>query len=300
MTILANIFAIDIGGTYIKYGLVHHTGKMVEQAKIETPTSLEQLTTFVEEQTTKQSSLAGIAISSPGSVATDGVIYGSSAIPYLHGPNIKQLFETATRLPVTIENDANCAALAEVWQGSAKYQQDIAVVVIGTGIGGALIKDGMIDKGSNLHGGEFGYMILDPHALGSGMSTFSELASSFSIIKRVAMKKNIEISTLTGEEIFQLAKKGDAICQGAIDDFYRMLAVGIYNIQYAYDPELILLGGGISERSDLIERLEYELNDIVNQIDVATIVPKIDTCYFSGQANMIGAVYHFIQQEKHS
>src|SRR5699024_9209694 len=166
---------MDIGGTYIKYGIVSKEGEILKQAKIKTPASLELLTDFLQEQITQYEELIGIAISSPGAVATDGVIHGASAIPYIHGPNIKELFEKKTGLPVAIENDANCAALAEVWQGSAKNKKDIAVVVIGTGIGGALVKDGMVDKGSNLHAGEFGYMILDPRALGNGMNTFSEL-----------------------------------------------------------------------------------------------------------------------------
>lgn len=297
---MENILAIDIGGTFIKFGIVDDAGVIKEKGQVQTPDSLESLIHFIQQQIQEYEhhAMYGIAISSPGSVANNGVIYGASSVPYIHGPNMKELVEEATGLTVHIENDANCAALAEVWKGSAVDKADIAVVVIGTGIGGALVKDGKIDKGSNLHGGEFGYMILDPHNFGSGMNTFSEVASSYSIIKRVAKAKGVAPATLTGEEIFVLAESGDDICKHAINEFYRMLAIGLYNIQYAYDPELILIGGGISARPDLIARLQKELTILVDDVDVATITPNIDSCNFSADANLIGSVYHYIQQKE--
>jgi predicted NBD/HSP70 family sugar kinase len=79
----------------------------------------------------------------------------------LHGPNFKEIFSSATGLPVEIENDANCAALGEVWKGAAKENQNVMFAIIGTGIGGAVIKDRKIHKGAHSHGGEIGYMILN-------------------------------------------------------------------------------------------------------------------------------------------
>ncbi|MBY7142902.1 ROK family protein [Virgibacillus sp. NKC19-3] len=296
---MENILAFDWGGTNIKYALVDQNGKIINKNHAPTPESLEDLFVFIERQLQEQLSkeVTGIAISSPGSVAEDGVIHGSSAIPYIHGPNMKDLIERRTGLPVHIENDANCAALAEVWKGAASGKKDVAVVVIGTGVGGALIKDGMIHKGSHLHGGEFGYMILQPAQLGNGMNTFSEVASTFSMIKRVAHQKGLDRSSLTGEEIFLKAEQGDNVCIQAISEFYQMLAIGLYNIQYIYDPEMILIGGGISDRKDLIYHLEEKMKCIVNKIDVATMMPVVNRCYLSADSNLIGAVYHYLQKQ---
>src|SRR5690625_616432 len=165
---MENILAFDLGGTHIKYGLVTQDGNVINKGHAQTPKTLEALLTFIQNELQNQSpkEIKGIALSSPGSVADNGVIHGSSAIPYIHGPNLKQLIEQKTGLTVHIENDANCVALAEVWMGSAAEKKDVAVVVIGTGIGGSLVKNGIIHKGSHLHGGEFGYMILQPHHLG--------------------------------------------------------------------------------------------------------------------------------------
>lgn len=294
---MGNVLTFDVGGTYVKYALVDSQGQVSSKGLSKTPSTLDELMGLIKQQVKWHSNkhIQGIAMSTPGSVSKEGIIYGASALPYIHGPNMKQLIEKETGFKTTIENDANCAGLAEVWKGAAKDKKDVAVVTIGTGIGGALIKDGMIHKGDSLHGGEFGYMILNPHNLGSGMNTFSEVASTHSILKRVSLRKNVDISTLSGEKVFALAEQGDDVSKQAISEFMTMLSIGLYNIQYAYDPELILIGGGISQRNQLIDEIQVELDRIVDQVDVATITPKIKHCAFHADANLIGAVYHFLQ-----
>ena len=295
---MINILAFDFGGTYIKSGLVNEEGHILEKDSIKTPHSLEDLLSYVKKQVTRYTNqdLKGIAISAPGAVSEEGTIYGSSAIPYIHGPNIREVIERATNMRTQVENDANCAGLAEVWKGTAKGKKDVAIVVVGTGIGGSLIKNGKIHKGNSLHGGEFGYILLNPNNLGSGMNTFSEVASTYSIIKRVATLKKLEPSLLTGEMIFTSAEQGDEICKRAISEFIKMLAIGVYNIQYIYDPELILIGGGISRREELIPRLTKEIDCIIKSVGVATITPNVERCTFYGDANLIGAVYNFIKK----
>ncbi|MDN6626064.1 MAG: ROK family protein [Pisciglobus halotolerans] len=294
---IAAILAFDFGGTHIKSGLVNTEGHILKKGFIETPSSLDHLLAYIKEQVAayKSYDISGIAISAPGAVSDTGVIYGASAIPYIHGPNVKDVVEQATGIKTSIENDANCAGLAEIWKGAAKGKKDVAAVIIGTGIGGVLIKNGSIHKGNALHGGEFGYMILDSHNLGRGMNTFSETASTYSIIKRAAALKSVPPSSLTGEMIFASADQGDKACIQAIAEFTTMLAIGIYNIQYMYDPELILIGGGISKRDDLIPQLRKEIDRIVESVDVATITPEIERCTFQADANLIGSVYHFLQ-----
>src|SRR5699024_3313448 len=112
-----------------------------------------------------------------------------------------------------------------------------------------------------------------------------------------AARKGVPSSSLNGEVIFSKAERGDKICQQAISEFYHMLAIGLYNIQYTYDPELILIGGGISVREELLERLTTEIESITSLIDVATMIPKVEKCYFKSNANLIGAAYHYRQVE---
>nr|WP_235182993.1 ROK family protein [Gracilibacillus boraciitolerans] len=117
---------------------------------------------------------------------------------------------------------------------------------------------------------------------------WSRQASTRALVRKVAARKQQE---LTGEEIFTLADNGDPICQQAVDEFYHILAVGIYNLQYIYDPEIIVIGGGISARADLIDRIREKLDQLLATIPLAKITPAIAACTHQQNANMLGAVY---------
>lgn len=292
---MSTYLAIDIGGTYIKYGLIEEDATIIESGREPAPKQLPELLNLIEVLSRKYPQAEGIAVSSPGAVGDDGVIYGSSALPYLHGPNIKQLMIENIKKPVYIENDANCAAYAEIWKGAALGKKDIMVIVIGTGIGGSIIKDGKLHKGSHLHGGEFGYMLLDSGKQGSN-DTWSRQASTAALVRSVAEVKKVTPESLSGEQIFDLAEAGDQDCIQALDHFYHLLAVGIYNLQYVYDPEMILIGGGISARVDLTTKIDDKLDHILAGIPLARIKPHIAACYFRQNANLIGAVYGFLME----
>ncbi|WP_026771483.1 ROK family protein [Sediminibacillus terrae] len=294
-----HVLAIDIGGTFLKYGTVTREGQILSSGKMKTPKTIDDLLLFLESEAKSQPFLAGIAVSAPGAVSESGFIYGSSAVRYLHGPNMKALIREKTGLPVFMENDAHCAAYAEIWRGAAAGRKDVMVMVIGTGIGGAVIKNGELHKGDRLHGGEFGYMLLTPD-IESSDDVWSRIASVKALVKKVAKKKHSDPTLLTGEEIFEKAEAGDLVCREAVDEFYHLLAVGIYNLQYIYDPEIILIGGGVSARPDLIEHINGKLDRILGLIDLAKIKPRIESCLFRQNANILGAVYGWLKQEKDS
>jgi predicted NBD/HSP70 family sugar kinase len=289
--------AIDIGGTYVKYGIVGENAEIFETGKVVTPKSLKELLGIIEDLACANAETVGVAISAPGAVSDEGVIYGSSAVHYLHGPNIKTLVKERISQPVYIANDANCAGYAEVWNGAAKGKKDVLVMVIGTGIGGAVFKNGVLHKGANLHGGEFGYMLLTTD-FESSDDVWSRVASTAALVRNVAKAKQMDSESLTGEQIFKMAENGDPICQQAVDRFYYLLAVGIYNLQYIYDPEVIVIGGGISAREDLIDHINDKLDQILAKIDLAKIKPSITSCQFRQNANLFGAVYGLIQHLK--
>ncbi|SFO95461.1 ROK family protein [Salibacterium halotolerans] len=287
--------AFDIGGSYIKYGMVTEQGELREQDKMKTPDSLDVLMQHITDIVHRHPDSAGIAVSAPGAVADEGVIYGISALSYLHGPNIKHRLEEKTGLPVFMENDGNCAGAAELWKGTAKGKQDVLTVVIGTGIGGSVIKEGQTHKGASLHGGEFGFMLLGNPDTGR-LESWSQLAATRALTRYAEAEKEIEPDTLTGEQVFEWADEGDPACVKALDRFYRFLALGLYNLQYIYDPELILLGGGVSARKELVQRINKKLDELMREAPVGTIRPTLDVCHFRQHANLLGAVYRFMQQ----
>lgn len=285
----------DFGGSSIKCGLLTEDSAILETESFFTPKTTIAFWKNIKDviwNYRERHEIEGIAISSPGAVdVTTGIVGGASAIPYIHGPNFKSVLNELTGLNVEIENDANCAALAEVWQGAAQDYNDVAFFVCGSGLGGSIVKQKKIHHGANLHGGEFGYCIID----GTGEAKIlSQLGSTGGLVNNVAQRKKIDSNLINGLHIFTLAEQGDTICREEIDRFYYYLAIGIYNIQYIFDPEIIVLGGAISERADIIARLNEKLDELLAKVQIAKVRPFITTCTFKNNANLIGALYHYL------
>lgn len=288
------IACVDIGGTSIKVGVLDLEGNILDKSSLEVSHELNEFTENLIDWIEKVKSiydLQGIAISSPGAVDTKtGIVGGSSAIPCIHGHNWKEILNQATGLPVSIENDANCAALAEVFNGASQSVKDLLFLVCGTGIGGAIVKDGKIHSGKHLHGGEFGYMIMEEKD--GEFYNFSNVASTMSFVRKA--RDYYKDDTYDGLKVFKEAAKGNEFCIEILDRFYLNLAKGIFNIQYIYDPELILIGGAISQREDFINRINEKIDYLLEKIDIAKVRPNLGICSHKGDANLIGALANFI------
>lgn len=296
-----NYYAVfDVGGSSIKYALMDEVGLFIEKSSAPTPeTSLELFVDTVEsivKNFQKRYALKGIAISLPGAVNVEtGHIGGVTALPYIHGPSIKELVQERTHIRVEIENDANCAGLAEGWIGAAKDVQDYICIVIGTGIGGALVLDKKIRHGKNRFAGEFGYMIMEDYFEEPIGKTWSTLAAIGGLINQVAKREGMDPNSLTGKTVFELAEDGNKKIRDEIEKFVKRLAVGIYNLQYVIDPEKILIGGAISTREGFIDQINETLNQMKHNKDSLTI--QVERCQFGNDSNLIGALYHFLQRQ---
>ncbi len=288
--------AFDLGGTNLKYAVIDSEANILKKDKLPTPkNNIEEFIELVGKITDEYKekySFKGIAMSCPGAVNNEtGFIGGISAVSYIHGPNIRDLVEERTHLPVFMENDANCAALAEVWKGVAKDCKDVLFVVCGTGIGGAVIKDRKLHVGKNLHGGEFGFMIMDKDFEKGKYRSWSETGSTYALVKSVAKLKGISHTELDGEKIFGMAEENDPDCLSAIDQWFMYLAMGVFNLQYIFDPEMIVIGGAVSARESIVEEINLRLKRLVDDFGYAKIFPQIQRCQFSNDANLIGAVF---------
>lgn len=277
---------IDIGGSSVKSALWHE-GKLQEKEQFSSPTSwqemLQQLIAL-KKRKSLQYPLVAVCFSLPGifNEAT-GVLEGASSLAYLHGFAFRDVVSQALGLPVFMENDANCAALAEQRYGVAKNKQNVLFVVIGTGIGGTIISDGEIRKGQHLFGGEFGMMLIN------GQDEWAILGSAVHMARKVSLAKGLEPHSLSGQEVFELAEAGDQLAYDAVEELYHYLALGIYNLQYIIDPELIVLGGGISAKSGLITDIERHLKIIMDYGQRSPLFPQLALCEFGNTANLIGA-----------
>lgn len=287
--------AFDIGGTSVKYAYWQEDS-LIEKGSFSSPatwTGMKNELKRVKEDYEERYIVEGVAISSPGAVNQAArVVEGASALPYLHHFPIYDELEEMFGCKVALENDANCAALAEVWKGSAKGLENVLMVIVGTGIGGSVVINGEVQHGAHLFGGEFGFMLLNE------TQTFSQLGTAVKMASRYCERNGLPIGTVSGEEVFRLAESGDEAAAEEAEVFYTSLARGIYNLQYSYDPDLILLGGGVSNKPDILEQLEKRFESILKQVGIAPFVPKVETCCFKSEANLIGAVYNYVQQSK--
>jgi predicted NBD/HSP70 family sugar kinase len=291
---------LDIGGTSVKTAVTNENGTIFEQSSITIPKTLYEFTTSIFKyikNTREKYSVSGIALSAPGSVDfKTGIIGGVSSIPYIHGPNWKKNLNTEFSLPVSIENDANCAALSEIYFGKYKFIKDMAFFVCGSGVGGAVIKDGKIHHGKHLHGGEFGFMFLDISCSEKKrFRNLSELGSTQALVRKV--KKIYPDKNLDGKMIFEEAEKGDINCINAVDDFYNALAAGIINVQYIYDPEIIFMGGAVSNNNSFISGINKKVTEILDNMEqFYKLRPVIKAATYKKDANILGALAHHLQE----
>ena len=284
-----SLLVMDIGGSSVKFA-VWEKEQLVDKGSFVTPKTWDEMKQEMVQLKGKMDAkytIDGVAFSAPGAVnQSKGVIEGVSAVPYIHHFPVFFELEELFGCPVSMENDANCAGLAEVWRGAAKGLQNVLFVVIGSGIGGAVIVDGKVRHGKHLFGGEFGYMLLKED------KTFSDLGTAVNMAKRYSKRMELE-TELSGKEVFELAEQGDEIAEEEVETFYHYLAIGIYNLQYSFDPEKIIIGGGVSSKEGLLDELNVHLAKVVESAKIAPFIPEVAICEFQNDANLIGAVYNY-------
>ncbi|MGT2934135.1 ROK family protein [Streptococcus catagoni] len=293
---MENYLTIDIGGTGIKYGIIDQSGQLTEKHEMTTEAYkggsaiLEKVKHLVSSYKEKLP-LSGVAISSAGMVDPEKgeIFYAGPQIPHYAGTQFKKVIEEAYHLPCQIDNDVNCAGLAEAISGAAKDSPVTVCLTVGTGIGGCLLIDSKIFHGFSYAACEVGYMHL---ADGS----FQDLASTTALVKEVAKKVGDPIEAWDGRRIFQAAKSGDLVCIEAIDRMVKYLAQGIANICYVTNPSLIVLGGGImAEEAYLAEKIQKAVED--NLVPSLSEKLQIRFAHYKNDAGMVGAYYHFKEKE---
>lgn len=286
---------IDIGGTLIKYGIIDEDGRIIDKGerKSESHKGGSGLLGKVKEITNNYKQdyeISGICISTAGMVdpVKGEIIYASSAIPNYAGTKIKEEIEKEFNIQCEVENDVNCAGMGEAWKGAGRGASSCVCLTIGTGIGGSVIIGNKVIHGYNNSAGEVGYMNMNG-------GTFQELAATSNLVRRVAERKNINIEEIDGKKIFELAKSGDIDCIKEIDYLIEVLTLGMSNIIYLINPEVIILGGGImAQKEYLKDKIDKALKDkLIDRLYNST---KIKFAENENNAGMLGALCNFLQR----
>ena len=287
---------LDVGGSAIKYGLILEDLTFIEKNKV--PTPMDCMETFVETvggiYDQYKDEIEGMAISMPGIIDPEtGHCYTGRALQYVVDVNMVDILSQRCPTRMTIGNDAKCAANAEVGFGSLKDIDDGAVVILGTGIGGCLIKDHKVHVGKHLMAGEFSSIKTDYHNPVAHDDEWCKRNGIAGLLNRVqeALKTD---QHYTGVEIFEMANAGDELVLSAIDQFALEAATQMFNIHFIFDCEKIAVGGGISAQPLLIELIKKHFDHIIGSIGFNAPRPEVVVCEFRNDANLIGALYQFV------
>ncbi|MEG0276168.1 MAG: ROK family protein [Coprobacillus sp.] len=290
---------LDVGGSAIKYALIQEDLEILEKNSV--PTPLDSLETFVETigklYDQYKDCIEGIAISMPGVIDPDkGFAYTGGALKYIVDLQLVDILKQRCPTNISIGNDAKCAANAEVGFGVLKDVDDAVLIILGTGIGGCLVKDRKVHTGKHFSAGEFSFMYTNADQHNDHRQVWSIRNGISGLLKRVQDELKTE-EKFDGKQIFEMANQGNEDVLRALDLFTKDLAVQIYNIQSIFDPEKVAIGGGISAQPILFECLEKNLEKIVNQFDFPIKHPFVVPCHYRNDANLIGALYQHIQTD---
>lgn len=285
----------DVGGSSIKYAIMDQEANFYERGSVDTP--LDNLPHFLdtiqEVYQTYQEEVDGVAFSMPGQIDSDsGYFFSGGALLYNIGINVLEALKERIAVPISIENDGKSAALAEVWKGNLMDVEDGIVIILGTGIGGGMIKNRRLHKGKHFFAGEFSY-ILEPAKTLSFTNAWAMKGSTTALLMGAAKCKQKEMSEITGYDVFHWIEQKDPAILEFFDEFCMDLARQIHNFQCIYDPDRILLGGGISKQPILVETIKEKLKIIYDFIPLPLPEAELDTCKHYNDSNLIGALYNY-------
>ncbi|MCI9215583.1 MAG: ROK family glucokinase [Dorea sp.] len=266
-------FGVDVGGTSIKIGLFTVEGNILDKWELKTrrenkgesilPDIADSLKAKIKEREFSTNEIKGIGIGIPAPVTGDGIVKNTANLGWGYKEVNRELREL-TGLDVQAGNDANLAALGEMWLGAGQGQTNMIMVTLGTGVGGGAIVDGRPMVGANGASAEIGHVCVNYHEkkkCGCGKTGCLEQYASATGIARLARMRlawDDTPSLLRGQEkidakaVFDAMKAGDDVAKEIVEQFSAYLGHGLANVAIIVDPAVIVIGGGVSKAGDIM------------------------------------------------
>ena len=268
-----SVFGVDLGGTTVKLGLFTPEGEVVEKWEIVTrkedsgklilPDIADAIKAKMAEKNIAKEEVIGVGIGVPGPVDSNGIIYKAANLGWGVFSIKNQLTELLDGIRVEAGNDANVAALGEMWRGGGKGHKNMVAVTLGTGVGGGIIVDGKILTGATGAGGEIGHIHVEDaetETCGCGNAGCLEQYTSATGCVRLAnrrlakddkpsMLRGIEV---TAKDVWDAVKAGDSIAIEVAEQFGEYLGRGLASVACVVNPEIFVIGGGVSKAGDVL------------------------------------------------
>lgn len=296
------VLGVDMGGTKMYGALTNLGGKILDEVNIphhgtSGEESFSQLTSLIDtllaSPKVEGRRIRGIGVGAPGiTLHKEGIVTWAYTLHWDHFP-LKARLAKLYDLPVTVDNDVNLAALGELWFGAGQDAQDMILIAIGTGIGAGVIVNGALYRGSKEASGEIGNIVPGREFLGKNYLDFGALesvASGTGIARRAQMllssqRNQADLDNLTSEDVFDAARAHQDWAWEIINETVDYLALAIIGLVASFDPELIVLGGGVSRSADML--LEPLMRRIEGMIPNP---PKLVVSNLGLQATVMGAI----------
>ena len=258
---------VDVGGTSVKLGLFETEGKLLDKWEIPTrkenhgeqilPDVAASILKKLEERKIQREDVAGLGMGIPAPVDSKGVVQQTANVGWGYKEVTRELSELLDGMRVEAGNDANVAAMGEMWMGAGRGEKNLVMVTLGTGVGGGVIVDGHMIVGHHGAGGEIGHICVnreEEDACGCGLhGCLEQYASATGIAKlaRKALSGEHEETVLHGEpsakDVFDAVKTGDALATRIADEFGRYLGEALASLAVVVDPAVFVIGGGVSK-----------------------------------------------------
>ena len=292
-------FGVDIGGTTVKIGLFEETGTIVEKWEIPTNTLADgeailpdiafSLKTKIEERKLSEEDILGIGVGVPAPVTAEGIVNGSANLGWKY-KEVKKEMEELTGLKAYIGNDANVAALGEMWKGGGAGEKNMIMVTLGTGVGGGVIIDGKMLVGNNGAGGEIGHICVnyeENDRCGCGnKGCLEQYASATGIVRLAEQKLKTEKretilnkAAITAKDVFDAAKAGDHLAVEAVEVLGKYLGLVVANVALTVDPDVFVIGGGVSKAGqvliDVITKYYHKFAKIIGDNKAKVVLAKL-------------------------
>jgi len=275
------ILGLDCGATEIKGVVTNERGIILDTACFPSNLNkgikgyLSSIQLTIKQLYMKNMDIALAGIASAGRINTQNALveYATDNIPNYTGTNLRDVAGEVIQVPVYAENDARAALMGEYWLGAAKDLNNVVMLTLGTGLGGANLVDGRIYSGHGFKAGEWGHVIIEQagrQCTCGRKGCLEQYVSSGAVT--LAASKAVGRSIMR-EEIFSLYKEGNREINRVIEEFVGYLALAIYNISVSLDPEAVIIGGGLSEYfDDFISPLRNELEKYRVNMDIRKAV----------------------------
>ncbi|GKU81254.1 ROK family glucokinase [Niallia sp. NCCP-28] len=311
------VIGVDLGGTTVKIAFLTTAGDLIDSWEIPTDNSEEgknitiDIAKSIEEKLNKwnhsKQEVAGVGMGAPGPFDYEtGIIYNTVNLGWPDNFPLKERLEAELGLPVIIDNDANCAALGEMWKGAGAGSKDLVCVTLGTGVGGGVIVNGDIVQGVKGAAGEIGHLtsvVENGAPCNCGKTGCLETIASATGIVRVAKEflgaakeagelQEIlnEQGTFTAKDVFDAARNGDKVACDVISYIAQHLGLALANIANTLNPEKIVLGGGVSKAGDVLLKPVEEYFKAYSFKSVAQST-NLDVATLGNVAGVIGAAW---------